>query len=110
FMARRGSTVGVRQRALQKRRTSAPLCSGPLAERALCGGYGAVYGAPVEKPGDPLARPEGVSLGADAELAAKHRLERRRLCTTSSACSRRDARSNWPGRSRSRSKTGETPD
>src|SRR5690242_16757323 len=44
-MVRRGSTVRVRQRALQKRRTSALSRSGRLALRRTCGGYGAVYGA-----------------------------------------------------------------
>src|SRR6476619_4030575 len=44
-MVRRGSTVRVRQRALQKRRTSALLRSGRLARRRTCGGYGADYGA-----------------------------------------------------------------
>src|SRR5712672_1725470 len=44
-MVRRGSTVRVRQRALQKRRTPALLRSDQLAPRRLCGGYGAVYGA-----------------------------------------------------------------
>jgi hypothetical protein len=40
-----GSTVRVRQRALQKRRTSALLCSHRPALDPACGGYGAVYGA-----------------------------------------------------------------
>src|SRR6266508_1028335 len=40
----RGSTVRVRQRALQKR-TSALFCSDGLAPGRTCGGYGAVYGA-----------------------------------------------------------------
>jgi hypothetical protein len=44
-MVRRGSTVRVRQRALQKRRTSALFCSARLAPERTCGGYGAVYGA-----------------------------------------------------------------
>src|SRR5919201_5542590 len=44
-MVRRGSTVRVRQRALQKRRTSALSRSGRLAPRPTCDGYGAVYGA-----------------------------------------------------------------
>ncbi len=44
-MVRRGSTVRVRQRALQKRRTSALSRSGRLAPCRTCGGYGAVYGA-----------------------------------------------------------------
>jgi len=44
-MVRRGSTVRVRQRALQKRRKSALCRSGRLAPRRTCGGYGAVYGA-----------------------------------------------------------------
>src|SRR5581483_7038474 len=44
-MVRRGSTVRVRQRALQKRRTLALSCSGRLAPSRTCGGYGAVYGA-----------------------------------------------------------------
>src|SRR5438094_45643 len=44
-MVRRGSTVRVRQRALQKRRTSALSRSGRLALDPACGGYGAVYGA-----------------------------------------------------------------
>src|SRR5262245_46549429 len=44
-MVRRGSTVRVRQRALQKRRTSALSRSGRLALHPACGGCGAVYGA-----------------------------------------------------------------
>src|SRR5919201_5202378 len=44
-MVRRGSTVRVRQRALQKRRTSALSRSGGLAPRPTCGGYGALDGA-----------------------------------------------------------------
>ena len=44
-MVRRGSTVRVRQRALQNPCKSADLCSGRLADSASCGGYGAVYGA-----------------------------------------------------------------
>src|ERR1051325_1346307 len=44
-MVRRGSTVRVRQRALQKRRTSALSRSGRLAPCRTCGGYGADYGA-----------------------------------------------------------------
>ena len=46
-MVRRGSTVRVRQRALQERRRSALSRSGQLARRRTCGGYGAVYGAPA---------------------------------------------------------------
>jgi hypothetical protein len=45
LMVRRGSTVRVRQRALQKRRTSALSRSGRLALCRTCGGYGADYGA-----------------------------------------------------------------
>jgi hypothetical protein len=44
-MVRRGSTVRVRQRALQKRRKSALSRSDGLALCRTCGGYGAVYGA-----------------------------------------------------------------
>src|SRR5919106_1794845 len=44
-MVRRGSTVRVRQRALQKRRKPAPSRSDRLAPRRTCSGYGAVYGA-----------------------------------------------------------------
>src|SRR4051794_26476543 len=44
-MVRRGSTVRVRQRALQNRRKSALCRSGRLAPRRMWGGYGAVYGA-----------------------------------------------------------------
>jgi hypothetical protein len=44
-MVRRGSTVRVRQRALQKSSTSPLLRSARLAGSAACGGYGAVYGA-----------------------------------------------------------------
>jgi hypothetical protein len=44
-MVRRGSTVRVRQRALQKRRTSALFRAARLALRRACGGYGTVYGA-----------------------------------------------------------------
>ena len=42
-MVRRGSTVRVRQRALQK--LHAGVCSRRLAGSAACGSYGAVYGA-----------------------------------------------------------------
>jgi AcrR family transcriptional regulator len=45
-MVRRGSTVRVRQRASQKRCTSALFVSNLLARVPVCGGYGAVYGAP----------------------------------------------------------------
>jgi hypothetical protein len=45
FMVRRRSTVRVRQRALQKRRTSALFCSAQLAPERTCGGCGAVHGA-----------------------------------------------------------------
>src|SRR6266516_5638916 len=48
-MVRRGSTVRVRQRALQKRRTSAPFRSERLAPPRMCSGYGAVYGALTHK-------------------------------------------------------------
>src|SRR6266545_7863974 len=44
-MVRRGSTVRVRQRALQKRRKSALFHSDPLAPSPTCAGYGALYGA-----------------------------------------------------------------
>jgi len=43
-MVRRGSTVRVRQRALQRRRALALSCSGGLAGSAVCGGYEAAYG------------------------------------------------------------------
>src|SRR2546421_9784161 len=45
IMVRRGSTVRVRQRALQKRRTSALSRSDRLAQRRSYRGYGAVHGA-----------------------------------------------------------------
>jgi hypothetical protein len=44
-MVRRGSTVRVRQRALQKRRKSANFSSRELARSPACGAYGALYGA-----------------------------------------------------------------
>jgi hypothetical protein len=44
-MVRRGSTVRVRQRALQNPRTSGCSRSDRLAFRQSCAGYGAVYGA-----------------------------------------------------------------
>ena len=44
-MVRRGSTVRVRQRALQKACTAAAYRAEPLAPRSTCGGYGALYGA-----------------------------------------------------------------
>jgi catechol 2,3-dioxygenase-like lactoylglutathione lyase family enzyme len=44
-MVRRGSTVRVRQRALQKPRKSRLFVSKELARAPVCGGYGAVYGA-----------------------------------------------------------------
>jgi hypothetical protein len=44
-MVRRGSTVRVRQRALQKRRKSGLSPSAELARAPVCGGYGAVHGA-----------------------------------------------------------------
>jgi hypothetical protein len=42
---RRGSTVRVRQRALQKRRKAGLRLSSALARSTACGGYGALYGA-----------------------------------------------------------------
>jgi hypothetical protein len=44
-MVRRGSTVRVRQRALQKSRKPVAFRSERLAEAPVCGRYGAVYGA-----------------------------------------------------------------
>jgi hypothetical protein len=44
-MVRRGSTVRVRQRALQKSRKRRLFLSSELAGAPVCGGYGAVYGA-----------------------------------------------------------------
>jgi hypothetical protein len=44
-MVRRGSTVRVRQRALQKPRKSGLFLSSQLAESPACGRYGALYGA-----------------------------------------------------------------
>jgi hypothetical protein len=44
-MVRRGSTVRVRQRALQKRRKSALFLQDEFARAPVCSGYGAVYGA-----------------------------------------------------------------
>ena len=44
-MVRRGSTVRVRQRALQKSRKAGLLVSGAVAKPSECGGYGALYGA-----------------------------------------------------------------
>jgi hypothetical protein len=44
-MVRRGSTVRVRQRALQKRRKTALFVWREVARSAACGGYGALYGA-----------------------------------------------------------------
>jgi hypothetical protein len=44
-MVRRGSTVRVRQRALQKARKSGLLLSDQLAGCPVCGRYGALYGA-----------------------------------------------------------------
>ena len=40
-----GSTVRVRQRALQRPRKTGLLLSGPLARSTTCGRYGALYGA-----------------------------------------------------------------
>jgi hypothetical protein len=44
-MVRRGSTVRVRQRALQKPRKAGLGLSGSLARSTACGSYGALYGA-----------------------------------------------------------------
>jgi hypothetical protein len=44
-MVRRGSTVRVRQRALQNPRKTGLLLSVPLAQPSACGRYGALYGA-----------------------------------------------------------------
>jgi hypothetical protein len=44
-MVRRGSTVRVRQRALQKPRKAGLIRSGALAWSTTCDGYGALYGA-----------------------------------------------------------------
>jgi hypothetical protein len=54
-MVRRGSTVRVRQRALQKSRITGLLLSVPLAQSSACGRYGALYGAFRSKtaPGEP---------------------------------------------------------
>jgi hypothetical protein len=48
-MARRGSTVGVRQRALQKRRKAALSLSDGLASHATCGRYGTLWSLQVEQ-------------------------------------------------------------
>src|SRR6266550_4354997 len=45
YMVRRGSTVRVRQGALQKACTAAAYRAEPLAPSSTCGGYGALYGA-----------------------------------------------------------------
>ncbi len=45
YMVRRGSTVRVRQRALQKPRKAGLLLSVALAQSPECSGYGALYGA-----------------------------------------------------------------
>ena len=67
-MVRRGSTVRVRQRALQSPCKSADLCSGRLADSAACGGYGAVYGAfKLQTP------PTAASECASYELTSHHR-------------------------------------
>jgi uncharacterized protein DUF1275 len=56
-MVRRGSTVRVRQRALQKACTAGLFLSDELAQAPACGGYGAVYGAFRSKtPLSPAAR------------------------------------------------------
>ena len=129
-----GSTVRVRQRALQKRRTSARSRSDRLAESAACGGYGAVHGAFAlagrltpsaissltpsygerharnrRHCGHPRARRPGDPLA--------HRTQR--MVSFASSDARRprhrapaqglDARSHWPGRSRGRSKTHPRP-
>src|SRR5579884_475386 len=70
-MVRRGSTVRVRQRALQKRRTSALSRSGQLASRRTCGGYGAVYGAFASRTrvtGRPSGGPALSVMGPDATV------------------------------------------
>src|ERR671923_336780 len=45
LMVRRGSTVRVRQRALQKPCKARLFLSKEVARAPVCGGYGAVYGA-----------------------------------------------------------------
>jgi hypothetical protein len=67
-MVRRGSTVRVRQRALQNPRKSPGLCSGRLADSAACGGYGAIYGAFKLK-----TPPTAASEDASYELTSQHR-------------------------------------
>jgi hypothetical protein len=42
---KKGSTVRVRRRALQRSRKAGLLLSGPLARSTVCGGYGALCGA-----------------------------------------------------------------
>jgi hypothetical protein len=56
-MARRGSTVRVRQRALQKPRKQGLLVSDPLEQSPACGGYGAVM--EPSGPERPFARRAG---------------------------------------------------
>jgi hypothetical protein len=70
-MVRRGSTVRVRQRALQKRRKSRfPVQFRPAPSRT-CGGYGAVYGAFAHARGlEGLRRPP-VAGGAAQENRAE---------------------------------------
>jgi hypothetical protein len=58
-MVRRGSTVRVRQRALQKPRKSGLSRSDRLAPGRSCGGYGAVFGAPrLRSDGSPVVERE----------------------------------------------------
>jgi len=85
-MVRRGSTVRVRQRALQKRRTSALLRSGELAPTPTCGGYGAVYGAFASASRSP-GRRERRERGMDV-CPVSPRSQRERTAGLSSSVSR----------------------
>src|SRR5438045_3045775 len=71
-MVRRGSTVRVRQRALQKRRTSALSRSERLALDPACGGYGAVYGAFASRKRHPYADVRSWLMSRDAVRARSH--------------------------------------
>ena len=75
-MVRRGSTVRVRQRALQKRRTWALSRSGRLAPTRTCGRYGAVHGAfaqrlpsTVRTGSDPLTPAVGTEIATEVSGA-----------------------------------------
>ena len=102
-MVRRGSTVRVRQRALQKPCTAPLSLSDRLARRPACGGYGALYGAfrfrrPswrrafVACPGDVVVRADACSAPVLVERRSSRQRRRRALSASTQTLRPRHAR------------------